>query len=514
MRVAEYPLSLLHWKIREDPWVRSIFLAAGVPLDELAERILDVASSEDSEAMMSRSLALWERLLGITPEDGATMEERRADVRAMWLASLPPSIATIQAVCDAWRAGEIEAEYEAGIGTIVLTYLVSFGPQEGQAGLVRALDVVKPAHLALEHAYRYLRVKEVHRQMSVAELEATPRGWFAGYRARLLPGSPREYRRESGSVVSILSPQAWPLRGCTVEIRPTQEGSGDPSPSNVRAITGWTGAQIHVSSTTTAGDGKTYAVDWTDEAGTVYGGTLDVLSGLLTVTHAGRRFSTLTWTKNASANTFNGEGFTDRIATIDGSGETGCLCDSYPWYKSTDHDLVTHDGIALAKTGSLSTRLYVTDLRFTTVADLAASFESYDPLVVCPLAEPAVCQLTPQEATALAGRNNIWADCGDVTVEYASAESADYALSGKDRFRGSGILRFGDCLVVRERSKITVTRTEDRLDIGSGMTYEAPEYAQIGDGLWRIDGALAVAADSMVSARTDGNTLMITGKEG
>ena len=180
MRVAEYPLSLLHWKIREDPWVRAIFLAAGVPLDELAERILDVASSEDSEAMMSRSLALWERLLGITPEDGATEEARRADVRAMWLASLPPSIETIQAVCDAWRAGEIEAEYEAGIGTIVLTYLVSFGPQEGQAGLVRALDVVKPAHLALEHAWRYLRVKEVHRQMSLEELDKTPLGHFAG----------------------------------------------------------------------------------------------------------------------------------------------------------------------------------------------------------------------------------------------------------------------------------------------------------------------------------------------
>ena len=180
MRVAEYPLSMLHWVIRRDPWVRAIFLAAGVKLDELAERILDVSTFEDSEAMMSRSLALWERILGITPEDGATEEARRADVRAMWLASLPPSIATIQAVCDAWRAGEIQAEYEAGIGTIVLYYLESFGPQEGQAGLVRALDIVKPAHLALEHAYRYYRVKELHRQVSYAKLEQIPLGHFAG----------------------------------------------------------------------------------------------------------------------------------------------------------------------------------------------------------------------------------------------------------------------------------------------------------------------------------------------
>lgn len=180
MRVAEYPLQQLHWVIRRDPWVRAIFLASGAKLDEMAERILDISTSEDAEAMMSRSLALWERLLGITPEDGATMDERRAAVRAMWLASLPPSIESIQAVCEAWRAGEIEASYEAGIGTIVLTYLVSFGPQEGQAGLVRALDVVKPAHVALEHAYRYYRLKELHRQVSLGELNRLPLKHFAG----------------------------------------------------------------------------------------------------------------------------------------------------------------------------------------------------------------------------------------------------------------------------------------------------------------------------------------------
>ena len=180
MRVAEYPLQQLHWVIRQDPWVRAIFLAAGVSLDGLAERILDVSTSEDAEAMMSRSLALWERLLGITPEDGAATEERRADVRTMWLASLPPSIETIQAVCDAWRAGEIEAEYEAALGTVVLYYLRSFGPQKRQAGLVRALNAVKPAHLALEHAYRYYKVKELHRQVSYARLEQIPLGHFAG----------------------------------------------------------------------------------------------------------------------------------------------------------------------------------------------------------------------------------------------------------------------------------------------------------------------------------------------
>lgn len=150
MRVAEYPLQQLHWVIRQDPWVRAIFLAAGVKLEELAERIWDVSTFEDSEAMMSRSLALWERILGLKPEADATMEERRANVRAMWLAALPPSIATIQAVCDAWRAGEIEAAYEASAGLIML-YFLSDWPTEGRMReLTGLLDRVKPAHLALK----------------------------------------------------------------------------------------------------------------------------------------------------------------------------------------------------------------------------------------------------------------------------------------------------------------------------------------------------------------------------
>lgn len=35
-----------------------------------------------------------------------------------------------------------------------------------------------------------------------------------------------------------------PLKGLTVDIEPVQEGSGDPSPENVRPITGWTGCNV------------------------------------------------------------------------------------------------------------------------------------------------------------------------------------------------------------------------------------------------------------------------------
>ena len=49
---------------------------------------------------------------------------------------------------------------------------------------------------------------------------------------------------ESGAVVSCEPVQGYPL-GVVSHITLVQEGSGDPSPDNIRPITGWTGAKLH-----------------------------------------------------------------------------------------------------------------------------------------------------------------------------------------------------------------------------------------------------------------------------
>ena len=45
----------------------------------------------------------------------------------------------------------------------------------------------------------------------------------------------------SGSIANFSTDIASPLKSCKLSFLPVQEGSGDPSPENVRAITGWTG---------------------------------------------------------------------------------------------------------------------------------------------------------------------------------------------------------------------------------------------------------------------------------
>ena len=81
----------------------------------------------------------------------------------------------------------------------------------------------------------------------------------------------------SGAVASFADGgDSLPVKDLTIGIEPVQSGSGDPSPTNIRPISGWTRANINA-------NGTTYPITFPTEAGTVYGGTLDVTTGVLTV---------------------------------------------------------------------------------------------------------------------------------------------------------------------------------------------------------------------------------------
>ena len=75
--------------------------------------------------------------------------------------------------------------------------------------------------------------------------------------------------------------------------------------SNICPISGRTGLSVYVGPTTSQADATTYAVDWTSEAGTVYGGTLNVVTGLLTVNKVIVDLGTLLWNDESTSVTGN-----------------------------------------------------------------------------------------------------------------------------------------------------------------------------------------------------------------
>lgn len=170
--------------------------------------------------------------------------------------------------------------------------------------------------------------------------------------------------------------------------------------SNICPISGWTGAEINRSGADTS-DPETLSISWQTEAGTVYGGTLDVTTGVLTVD---KTIVVTTWGDMEDTTTIGGVvrkmSRSGTSLTVDGEGISNiCKYLGGSW----SADIGTrwfHD--------TWNAFFYLPpDTPSDTVIEWVAT-----------LATPITYQLTPTEVTTLLGENNIWADCGPVETEY------------------------------------------------------------------------------------------------
>ena len=315
----------------------------------------------------------------------------------------------------------------------------------------------------------------------------------------------------SGAIVSFITQRAHALKQVVVDINPVQSGSGDPSPDNVRPISGWTGAnvtrtgknlidpakrynyqanthrwyttdgfvlkanqtytlssypataqvyflvasgdatlatgfakctytptedtivcfQLYSSSGasgfelqlelgSTASDyeayaGNTYTIDWTDEAGTVYGGTLTVNedgSGEVKVTKKEIDLGTMTWitagSGRHSANNPVG------IKTVENAGVVNALCSQYIAVRGGD---IQNTDMSLGMVNSAQIQVNDTRLNGIDADDFKTAMNGVK--MVYELATPVTYQLTAQQViSALQGYNAIWADTGDITVTF------------------------------------------------------------------------------------------------
>lgn len=159
------------------------------------------------------------------------------------------------------------------------------------------------------------------------------------------------------------------MKSVTIAITPIQGGGGVPSPDNIRPISGREVVTLYHSDIDTS-DPTEYSIDLS-EAETVYGGSLEVISGTLTVTH----------------------GYIESY-----SGE------ELPGAWISDRDVYTEG----------------------TLPSLGAQ-------VVYELVTPNQYTLPAQTIKSFAGVNNVWSDAGNVTCEYCvdvngyiASEKAEY----------------------------------------------------------------------------------------
>lgn len=150
-------------------------------------------------------------------------------------------------------------------------------------------------------------------------------------------------------------------------------------------------------------------------AGTVYGGTLDVTSGMLTLTHKSVDMGNLTWTYYTTGTNpvFRSGGISDRRFGTDADG-INPICSMYSFYRNATLSTLAQS-MPDKQFGFQSTIwwIVVRDTDYTDVDNFKAAVTGQ---TICyELETPVSYQLDPTTIKSILGQNNIWADCGDIT---------------------------------------------------------------------------------------------------
>ena len=165
--------------------------------------------------------------------------------------------------------------------------------------------------------------------------------------------------------------------------------------------------------------GNTYSVDWTDTAGTVYGGQLDVTTGVLTVDKAYITGEDMPFIQ------IEGEG--DNWVTVR-FGRFFMLSPYPNLYSnrfSTSIPSGTPGRMASTNVKNIYLVLPKSELESIDESGVTKWLTEHPTQIIGDLATPQTYQLTPTEVKTLLGQNNIFADTGDIaSVDYVADTKA------------------------------------------------------------------------------------------
>ena len=193
---------------------------------------------------------------------------------------------------------------------------------------------------------------------------------------------------------------------------------------NLCPISGWDSLTVYHSGADTSNP-QTISISLGQ---TVYGGTLDVVTGVVRVTMASVDLGTLDWSLPISANP---NCFTSRSILTLIKSRDGAISDTYSVAQrpsSSSEINNTPDKSIIINKGDGTTGNYPNGtiiVKDSAYASLTSGDQFKEAMsgvhLVYVLETPFTIQLTPTEVKQLVGENHVWSSAGDVTVEVVNA---------------------------------------------------------------------------------------------
>lgn len=223
-----------------------------------------------------------------------------------------------------------------------------------------------------------------------------------------------------------------------------------------------------------------YPVTFPSEAGIVYGGTLDVTTGVLTVDK-----TIITFDENTSFSDISADSHTFYVENALPEGSTAKTSEASPMflcdqYKETDSIANSSEASGKASgtffnQNTFRRRIFVKNDNYSTAQSFAESLEGNNIHIVCPLPTALTYQCTPTEVRSLLGVNNIWADTGDVYVDYV-ADTKKY-VDGK-------------LSATQQMMELIVTANRET-SMTASKPYSANDLVIINGTLYKVDTSIA-----------------------
>lgn len=241
---------------------------------------------------------------------------------------------------------------------------------------------------------------------------------------------------------SSLASYTWTTTHPYVGVLFRRTDSGNITLADLQAVQ----MQMEVGSTATAYEpyaGQTYNIPLGQ---TVYGGTLNVTSGVLTVNRAMVTISTLSWIAGtASGRTYFKAAVTGKHVPTS-SDTTHPIMATNIEYAGVLTVANMPDASLAQAPGNTEVRIY--DSAVTTLSEMLDKYGTGQ--FVYYLATPTTVQLTPTQVSTLLGQNNIWADAGTVEVTVASpvdlTNPTNFPAKPLIRVYGNGSVQVGNTI--------------------------------------------------------------------
>ena len=144
IQFKEYALKAINKMYRNDPWVRELYQAAGLQLQDIDGLLDELLDNGFFDTVSERGLRVYEKDLGIVAK--GSIEQRRNIVQMLWNNSGKCTLEKIKAIIKTFVLDDVDVKFEDGLLKIEF-YDSSFVYAVNQ--IRENLTIVNPSHIGI-----------------------------------------------------------------------------------------------------------------------------------------------------------------------------------------------------------------------------------------------------------------------------------------------------------------------------------------------------------------------------